>query len=465
MLQTVAHAAHPAPPAAAPSFLPHGFCYQWNTPLLAVHVGSDLLIGLAYVVISVALAVLVHRARRDIPFSKLFVMFGLFIVACGMTHFMEIWTLWQPVYWVSGAVKVVTAVASVTTAAVLPRMVPRVHGTVRDAKSARERELAAAAASARAAALEEQNAALARLTEELQAANAELAAANVEARAARAVAEQANAAKSEFLATMSHELRTPLNAVLGYADLLGVEDIAGPLSGAQRGYVDRVTTSARHLLGLIDEVLDLAKVEAGQMTVALQPTAVRAELLAAAALVRPQAEARGLALTVEAPPEAEWRVVADPDRLRQVLVNLLGNAVKFTEPGGRVMLRAELAPVDDGRPGTARPPALAGARPAARLTVTDTGAGIPADRLEAIFEPFVQVEPDTRSVYARRHGGTGLGLAIGRRLARLMGGDLTAESTPGVGSQFTLWLPLAPTPRRTPGWTPTVPTLAERFDD
>jgi signal transduction histidine kinase len=289
------------------------------------------------------------------------------------------------------------------------------------------------------------NADLARLTDELQGTNAELEAANVEARAARAVAEHASEAKSRFLATMSHELRTPLNAVLGYVDLLGLEEIAGPLTTAQRAYLDRMAASARHLLSLIDEVLDLAKVESGRMAVALQPTLVHPEVLAAAALVRPRAEAKRLALAADAPAEpaaAALRVVADPDRLRQVLVNLLGNAVKFTAAGGRVAVRAE--------------PALDAVTPRVQIVVEDTGVGIPPDRLDAVFEPFVQVEDDGRSVYTRRHGGTGLGLAIGRQLARLMGGDLTAESTPGVGSRFTLWLPLAPPAQVTPRWTPAV---------
>ncbi|HEY0777552.1 MAG TPA: hypothetical protein VGD56_06270, partial [Gemmatirosa sp.] len=139
--------------APAADFLPHGYCFLWNRPLLLTHVTADLLIGISYVVISVTLALLVHRARRDIPFSVVFVAFGLFIITCGMTHFLEVWTLWHPAYWLSGGVKAITAVASVATAVVLPFLVPRVHGTIRDAKSSRAREVAAA----RAAALEEQN--------------------------------------------------------------------------------------------------------------------------------------------------------------------------------------------------------------------------------------------------------------------------------------------------------------------
>src|SRR5687767_4467849 len=153
-----AHVAHV--PGTDDGFLPHGFCYLWNKPLLITHLASDLLIGVSYVVISFALVALIHRARRDIPFHVLFVAFGLFIVTCGLTHFVEVWTLWRPVYWLSGGVKVVTAIASAATAAAMPFMIPRVHSTIRDAKRSRERELAAA----RADALAEQNARLEALT-------------------------------------------------------------------------------------------------------------------------------------------------------------------------------------------------------------------------------------------------------------------------------------------------------------
>jgi len=287
--------------------------------------------------------------------------------------------------------------------------------------------------------LRDANRRLERLTADLQAANDDLATAHLEASTARVMAEQASAAKTQFLATMSHELRTPLNAVLGYVELIDLE-IVGPLTPGQRGYLARVTTSARHLLGLINEVLDLSRVESGQMTVTPRPMALGTEAEAAVTLVRPQAEAKALAVATRVP-AGDVRVVADPDRVRQILVNLLGNAVKFTERGGRVALR-----VDVEREHV--PPSLTGAGPWARVAVEDTGIGIPPDRLEAVFEPFVQVDGETASsVYARRHAGTGLGLAIARRLARLMGGDLTVVSALGVGSTFTLWLPVALAPR------------------
>jgi hypothetical protein len=175
--------------------------------------------------------------------------------------------------------------------------------------------------------------------------------------------------------------------------------------------------------------------------------ALGTEAEAAVTLVRPQAEAKALAVSTRVP-SGDVQVVADPDRVRQILVNLLGNAVKFTERGGRIALRVDVESEHV-------PPSLTGAGPWARVSVEDTGIGIPPDRLEAVFEPFVQVDGvSASSVYARRHAGTGLGLAIARRLARLMGGDLTVVSALGVGSTFALWLPVALAPRGGPPATP-----------
>jgi PAS domain S-box-containing protein len=243
--------------------------------------------------------------------------------------------------------------------------------------------------------------------------------ARADAEAARAEAEAANRSKSEFLAVMSHELRTPLNAIGGYADLMEM-GIRGPVTEQQRQDLGRIQTSQRHLLGLINEVLNYARIETGNVSYEVADVAVRGALADAESLVAPQARARRHALVVADVPPA-LAVRADPEKLRQILVNLLSNAVKFTDPGGRVEITC----------------AEAGER--VLISVIDSGIGIPAGKLEAIFDPFVQV----RSDLTRPHDGTGLGLAISRDLARGMGGDLTAESTPGAGSAFTLALPRA----------------------
>ncbi len=250
-----------------------------------------------------------------------------------------------------------------------------------------------------------------------------------EERLQRALAEAQSASieKSRFLATISHEIRTPINAILGYADLLDL-GVAGPLSDAQRGYLDRVRSSGRHLLSLVEDVLDFSRVEAGRLPVEPRRLRMAAAAEAALALVRPQAEARGIRLEAACPPETEY--LGDETRVRQILVNLLGNAVKFTGPGGLVRLTCGCEEPDAGVE-------LRGAGPWTCARVEDTGIGIPADRLGSVFEPFVQLDNEL----TRTHEGTGLGLAISRRLARLMGGDLTVRSRAGRGSVFSLWLP------------------------
>jgi len=236
-------------------------------------------------------------------------------------------------------------------------------------------------------------------------------------RRARAEAEAANRAKFEFLTTMSHELRTPLNAIAGYVDLLDLE-IRGPITPLQREDLERIRRSQTHLLGLINDVLNFARIETGHVNFALEDVPLDALLTEVEALIAPQVGARGLAYAYRRfDPAATVR--ADPEKLRQIVLNLLSNAVKFTPPGGRVTLSCV---ADDG---------------VVRVHVADTGIGIPGDKLGTIFEPFVQVNAG----YTRTSEGTGLGLSISRDLARAMGGELTVESLEGGGSTFTLTLP------------------------
>jgi PAS domain S-box-containing protein len=234
----------------------------------------------------------------------------------------------------------------------------------------------------------------------------------------RSIAEDANHAKSAFLAMMSHELRTPLNAIGGYVQLLEM-GVHGPVTSAQLDALGRVTRSQQHLLRLINELLNLARIESGRVDYDLQSIALDDIVQATLPMIEPQLAARGLRYELNVP--LELKAQADREKIEQILLNLLSNASKFTPPGGCVTMEAKVAPDGDDF---------------VELRVTDTGVGIPGNRLEAVFEPFVQVE----SSHAARVDGSGLGLSISREMARGMGGDISAESTLGVGSTFTIRL-------------------------
>jgi PAS domain S-box-containing protein len=269
--------------------------------------------------------------------------------------------------------------------------------------------------------LQEQTAELEEASEELRVANEDLLARTEEAEQLRAAAEEANRAKSAFLATMSHELRTPLNAIGGYAQILEME-IHGPITDAQREDLGRIGRSQSHLLRLINDVLNLARIESGRLEFLVEDVPVAEIVEVVVPMIEPQFFRKGIDFTANLAPELVVR--ADREKVQQILINLLGNAAKFTPDGGHVRLEAAPAARDPDR---------------LLLRVTDTGVGIRAEELGSIFEPYVRA--NTRRT--RSTEGSGLGLAISREMARGMNGDLTAESTPGKGSTFTLALPRA----------------------
>lgn len=250
-------------------------------------------------------------------------------------------------------------------------------------------------------------------------------------RVAKQAAEEANRMKTEFLANMSHELRTPLTAIIGFSEILR-DGLAGPVTPRQEDYAGEILSSGQHLLELINDILDLTKVEAGRMTLQLTPADVHSILAASLAIVRERAQAHRISLELEIDPSIA-SVALDERKLKQITFNLLSNAVKFTPEGGKVRLAAHRV-FRDEIPADALPVKYGSYL---EISVTDTGPGISAEDQKRLFQSFVQLDGGL----ARQHEGTGLGLALVRRLAELHGGAVGLESRPGEGARFSVWLP------------------------
>jgi len=305
----------------------------------------------------------------------------------------------------------------------------RVNAVIRAVRMSRQRDLGATRMAAleeanrllqaQARQLEEQTHEARELAHELALTNEEMRSAINEVEKARAAADAANRSKAEFLAVMSHELRTPLNSIGGYVDILDT-GLRGPLTGDQRADLHRIKRSQEHLLGIINDILNFTRLEATEVHYDIIDVPVRALITDLDAIVGSLARAKSIEYLVDLPSPKVF-VCTDPDKLRQILINLVSNSVKFTQPGGRIAVRC------------------ARRKDAVVIEVEDTGRGIPPDKLDAVFEPFVQLD----SGLTRTTDGTGLGLAISRGLARGMGADITVRSKVGVGSVFTLTLPLA----------------------
>jgi PAS domain S-box-containing protein len=524
----------------ATDFMAHVYCLRLPE-VVWLHVTSDVLIAISYFAIPLTLVLLVKR-RNDLVFSWMFMLFGLFILACGATHLLSVWTLWHPMYRLEGVVKAITALVSMPTAVLLFRLLPQVsalpspaqlRAEISERKAAEERTWRLNASleqivKERTAALELSNKRLkeseARFRAAAQAAtniiwttdsngqmygeqpewaaftgqsqadyqgfgwsakihpddvNATLSEwrravaergefhmehrvaredgqwrlckvvalpirgangsvlewvgthtditeqreAEQEALRARIAAETANRAKSSFLASISHELRTPLNAIIGYSELMEEELQEAGLTPFLSDLL-KVRNSSRHLLELIDALLDLRKIEAGRMDLYLEDFAIGELAAEIAETARPLMQKNGNAFSLRIAPNLGI-MHSDATKIRQSVLNVLSNAAKFTEKGTITFC------VDaDGSDIV--------------LQVTDSGIGIENDQVEKLFQPFTQADPSTRRLY----GGTGLGLALTRRFCRLMGGDITwSKPAHGKsGSTFTIRIP-----RRLPG--------------
>jgi signal transduction histidine kinase len=399
-------------------FMPHGMCYLWEPDLLWLHVVSDIATGAAYWAIPPTLLVLVVRARREVPGGApyaarglphewMFLMFGLFIVACGTTHFFAAWNVWNADYWASGGVKAVTALTSVATALALPPLVPRALRLIRDARESEFHR------------------------ERLEEANRELAVLNAELR-------RLDEQRTRFFANISHELRTPLTLIQGPVE----HRLETERDPELRSELELVRSNARLMERRVTDLLHLARSGDGEA----RPTYTRLDL---AALVRDAvdrfsgiAAADGIDLRLDVP--ATLPIESDPDKVERVVENLVSNAIKFAPSAGAVRIRVEreAAGSETDRAAGAGGPAAVESADHVVVRVSDSGPGIAPEDRDRIFDRFHQLGGSGTAAL----GGSGLGLAIVQDFVHLLGGTVEVDADPDVGgARFTVKIPtLAP---------------------
>jgi signal transduction histidine kinase len=385
------------------NFIPHGHCYLWKPELLWLNIVSDCAIALAYYSIPILLVYFVYK-RRDLPFDKIFLLFGAFIISCGTGHVMDVWTVWHPDYWLSSFIKAITALVSIYTALELVPLLPKALALPSPGQ------------------LEIINQALKDEIIERKRAQAEL-------QKAKEAAEAANLAKSQFLATMSHELRTPLNGIIGFSQLLREEAIELEYEDFIPD-LEAIYSSGIHLLSLIDDILDISQIEAGRTHLYLETIDIRTLIDEVVTTSEPLVEKNGNTLVVNCANHL-GSIHADLTKVRQVLLNLLSNAAKFTERGTITLeVCCEEKSRDTNSRGNFNSSFIV-------FRVTDTGIGMTPEQLQKIFKAFTQADAST----TRKYGGTGLGLTIGCHFCQMMGGEISAVSQLNRGSTFTVRLP------------------------
>ena len=355
------------------NFMPHGYCLGWDSPLLWLTAVSDVVMTLAYASYPIGIAYFVWK-RKDLAYRWLYLGFFIaFILTCASTHFLSVVTIWIPLYWLEAYANAVAALVATATVFAIWWVIPRALKLPSPA--------------------------------ELQ--------------KARDEAEAANIAKSAFIATMSHELRTPLNAILGFSELMSMDSNA---TTSQKDTLAIINRSGAHLLNMINDVLDISKIEAGRLELEIQAFDLLKLIEDIGDMFSIRAQSKQLSFKVEIASNIQQYIKADSSKLRQILINLLGNAIKFTHDGG-VILRVSTQPLADN------------VLVLLVIDIVDSGSGIAADQQAELFKPFVQLTQENSDVK-----GTGLGLAISKSLIKLMGGGIHVSSILGVGSTFTIEL-------------------------
>jgi signal transduction histidine kinase len=400
---------------ATESLLPHGYCYSWDPALLRLHVASDALIGLAYTAIPIALVTFI-RKRTDLPFNWMFALFGVFIIACGATHWMEVWTLWNPTYWLSGSVKAVTAAASVSTAILLFLLIPRALAI----PSTRQLEEAKAA-------LERENQERRRVEAELrhahdalesrvEARTRELRVANERLEIQRRELEEASRKKSEFLAIVSHELRNPVHAISAGAQYIALASRETSIQDTSAAIERQVAQLSR----LLDDLLGVVRGDDGPESLKARNIDLRDVLSEATDNALPLLRSKNQRLESN-PGDEPIMVRADARRLCQAITNMLRNAALYSNDDQTITIEVAHAPSS------------------VTVRIRDQGIGLSPEECDSLFDLFRRGERARR----KSASGLGIGLHVARQIVLAHGGSIAASSDgPGKGTTFSISLPL-----------------------